>query len=142
MLAQILNKQAPYPRSRPSEPVFGSNLEKPSHTPGIPNLPQRLQKLMFRPTTRTNNSLVTPYIETFASRYIKHYFIRHDTSTMLLYITFTATRAINVGEYKCTHQVEPVCVRRSEKTVYCKPLAAILFDTAVTELIYSICYSY
>ena len=56
---------------------------------------------------------------------------------MLLYITFTATRAITVGEYKFTHQVEPVCVRRSETTVYCKPLAAILFDTAVTELICS-----
>ena len=56
---------------------------------------------------------------------------------MLLYIALTATRAITAGGYKFTHQVEPVCVRRSEKTVYCKPLAAILFDTAVTELICS-----
>ena len=47
--------------------------------------------------SRTNKSLVTPCIETFASRYIKHYFIRHDASTMFLYITLTATRAITAG---------------------------------------------
>ena len=64
------NKQAPYPRSRPSEQVFWSNPEKPSHKSRIPHFPGQLQIVVFRPTTRTNDSLVTPFIGTFTSRYV------------------------------------------------------------------------
>ena len=56
---------------------------------------------------------------------------------MKLYSTFTTSRAITVGEYKFARPVEPVWVWQSEMNVYPKPLAAILFDTAVVELICS-----
>ena len=64
------NKQAPYPSSRPSEQVFWYNPEEPSHRSRIPHFPGQVRIVRFRPTTRTNFFLGTPFFGTFALQYV------------------------------------------------------------------------
>ena len=67
------NKQASYPRIRPSEQVFWSNPEKPpTHKSRMPHFPGQLQIVTFRPTTSTNYSLVTPFLELLHPETSKH----------------------------------------------------------------------